>query len=391
MTFLSLPPALDWPAQFCAFVTLATYVASILTSNVSQVDRLWTFLPTIYTAYYALLPLWPIKQSTLLSPYSPKELGWSVVTTYNSRALLMLTLITTWMCRLSYNTYRRGLFSLKDEDYRWAVLRKQLPAWFFQVTNFVFISGIQNVLLLLLGFPTKTVVMEQSNTPLASSDVVLAICALLVLTLEFTADNQQYAYQSYKHHFLTTEKGIKNVTPYDERKQWPLARLNWTPDDARRGFITKGLWRYSRHPNFACEQTFWWIITLFPLVAPYDPNLPAISEFPPQRVILISLADPELRRKLLNVFYDLIAPEVIYLLPGFCLSLLFFSSTKYTEDITKSKYPVAYDAYQRRVGMFGPLAYIEKGIILRLWEKAETRERIERLVWGKFDEQEKEE
>lgn len=65
------------------------------------------------------------------------------------------------MFRLSYNTWRRGLFNLyvlpspgsffprcadfeaihsKDEDYRWVVLRKQIPLWLFQITNLVFIG-----------------------------------------------------------------------------------------------------------------------------------------------------------------------------------------------------------------------------------------------------------
>jgi steroid 5-alpha reductase family enzyme len=101
------------------------------------------------------------------------------------------------------------------------------------------------------------VALFQPRSSLETSDYVLASLALLVLFLEFTADNQQYAYQTYKHAFLAKEKGATDVKPYDESKQWIGARLSWTPDDARRGFITRGLWRYSRHPNFACEQLFW--------------------------------------------------------------------------------------------------------------------------------------
>jgi steroid 5-alpha reductase family enzyme len=133
----------------------------------------------------------------------------------------------------------------------------QIPPWLFQIVNLTFISAIQNVLLLLLGLPTRTVALFQPRSSLETSDYVLASLALLVLFLEFTADNQQYAYQTYKHAFLAKEKGATDVKPYDESKQWIGARLSWTPDDARRGFITRGLWRYSRHPNFACEQLFW--------------------------------------------------------------------------------------------------------------------------------------
>lgn len=129
MTLFSVPPYLDWPAQFCLLITVVTWVASLITSNVSQVDRLWTILPAIYAAYFALLPLWPNTQPYPLFPYAPRDLGWATVKDFSPRALLMFGLIVIWMWRLvlshmllyplsdnmfrlSYNTYRRGLFSL---------------------------------------------------------------------------------------------------------------------------------------------------------------------------------------------------------------------------------------------------------------------------------------
>lgn len=129
MTLFNLPPYLDWPAQLCLLSTGVAWVASLITSNVSQVDRLWTFLPTIYTAYYTFLPALTNSQPFLFVPYAPKELGWASVKDYSPRALLMFSIVFIWMCRyaispkclilsqtrpcrLSYNTYRRGLFSL---------------------------------------------------------------------------------------------------------------------------------------------------------------------------------------------------------------------------------------------------------------------------------------
>jgi len=95
----SLPSAYHWPVKLCVFSTLATWVLSIITSNVSQVDRVWTFLPTIYTAYYALLPLWPQEPLFFLCPYTPKILGWAVVKDFSPRAVLLLALVFLWMCR----------------------------------------------------------------------------------------------------------------------------------------------------------------------------------------------------------------------------------------------------------------------------------------------------
>ncbi|KAF7327578.1 hypothetical protein MKEN_00336800 [Mycena kentingensis (nom. inval.)] len=342
----TIPPGFEWPAQFCVFMSVATWIASIITSNVSQVDRLWTFLPTIYTAYFALLPLWPSEQAYLLAPFTPPELG-IAKGVYNERALMMLALVVLWMFRLSYNTYRRGLFSLKDEDYRWAVLRGQLSPFLFQVTNLTFISFIQNVLLLGLGVPAY-IAATQPPQALQLRDYLVIPLTLTVLALEFTADNQQYSYQTFKH------------TPhrYHEHFQWKGARLNWSSADVKRGFLTRGLWAFSRHPNFACEQSFWWIM-----------NFTAIPSYPYPSELLSTLRtfDP-----------NTIAPLVLPFLPSIALSALFFSSTLYTEAITASKYP-AYKEYRTRVGMFSPIDTVLKGLLLTVLGKKAA---VESVVWG---------
>jgi len=376
MSLLPVPPYLDWPAQFCLLVTVVTWVLSLVTSNVSQVDRVWTILPTIYAAYYALLPLWPNTQPYPLFPYAPKDLGWATVKDFSPRALLMFGLIVIWMWRLSYNTYRRGLFSLKDEDYRWAVLRKRIPAWLFQITNLTFISAIQNVLLLLLGLPAYMAVL-QPHTHLATSDYFLAAVTLIVLLFEFTADNQQYAFHAYKHDILAKEKGDKSVAEYNPSDHWPGARLSWTKDDAHRGFITRGLWRYSRHPNCACEQTFWWMITLIPIHSPSPPNFPWLYELP----LLISSTYPDLQRLFLGNHYTSLLPYLGHLLPALALSALFISSTHFTESISCPKYP-AYEAYQKRVGMFMPSMTFIKGLKIKLVDGEKEEKEVERLVWG---------
>jgi steroid 5-alpha reductase family enzyme len=101
---------------------------------------------------------------------------------------------------------------------------------------------IQNIILFLLAVPTS-VAVAQPHVPLTTSDIVLGTASLLTLLTEFTADNQQNSYQNFKH------SGGKH-----DQNAWPGARLSFTPQDAKRGFITRGLWAWSRHPNFLCEQ-----------------------------------------------------------------------------------------------------------------------------------------
>lgn len=87
----SLQP--NWPLQFCLASTAAVYIVSVITGNVSQIDRVWTILPTVYTAYWALLPLWPAQPILPLWPYAPKDIPAYLTEHYSPRALLMLSLV----------------------------------------------------------------------------------------------------------------------------------------------------------------------------------------------------------------------------------------------------------------------------------------------------------
>lgn len=335
---------LDYPIKQCLTTTLVTYIASLITGNVSQVDRIWTVMPTMYTAYWALLPLWPHGASWgYITPYVPEEAA-HFARDFSPRALLMLGLTVVWMFRLSYNAWRRGMFNPNEEDYRWAVLRKKIPPWLFQITNLVFIAAIQNILLLLMATPALIAATHPS--PLTLSDIILSLTALALIAFESIADNQQFAFHAWKH------------GKYDAREHWPGARLAWTKDDAARGFCTRGLWSWSRHPNFFAEQSFWGVLNLIPILA--LPNAPALV--PPHKS---TLADA-LR-------------TLVPLAPSLALCLLFISSTRFTESISLSKYPRGYAAYRSRVAMFVPFLTPIWGAVLSVTGR---KREVEELVWG---------
>ena len=118
-------------------------------------------------------------------------------------------------------------------------------------------AAIQNILL--FSMATPVLVAATHPSPLILSDVILSLTALALIAFESIADNQQFAFHAWKH------------GKYDARAQWPGARLAWTKDDAARGFCTRGLWSWSRHPNFFAEQSFWvsWMSPLPSLAPPY--------------------------------------------------------------------------------------------------------------------------
>jgi len=96
------------------------FIVSVITGNVSQVDKLWSLMPPIY--------------------------AWTIVayTGGNSRQILAAALITIWGLRLTYNFNRKGGYSWKfwqgEEDYRWAVLRKK-PGFSNPIVWFIFNLG----------------------------------------------------------------------------------------------------------------------------------------------------------------------------------------------------------------------------------------------------------
>lgn len=86
-------------------------------------------------------------------------------------------------------------------------------------------------------------------TSLTSADYALALLTILNLACEMAADQQQWTYQNYKRR--KDAKG-RDFPPAEQKA------LKSDPD-VRRGFLTKGLWAYSRHPNFCCEQINWYV------------------------------------------------------------------------------------------------------------------------------------
>ncbi|KAJ3991516.1 AAA domain-containing protein [Lentinula boryana] len=155
-------------------------------------------------------------------------------------ALVLLTLITLWMFRLLYNTFRRGLFLLKDEDYRWAVLRKQFDERRREDQCVV-------------GWPAYLAVTRSGagGIELVDTDYVLAVWVLGILAVKFTADKQQFVYQTYKYAFLGQVKETNELEAHTHALcaasavAWPCASpetdLKLKPADARQGFITSGL------------------------------------------------------------------------------------------------------------------------------------------------------
>lgn len=169
------------------------------------------------------------------------------------RLAIIAGLISVWGARLSYNFWRKGGYAYSGEDYRWPVLRAGMSPLTFQVFNLVFISFIQNVLLATILSPVYVAWTASYSsrgallTPLNAIDALATVLAAGWLVMEAVADQQQWNFQTAKHARINAGKRLTG--PY------------------AKGFITSGLWKYSRHPNFFAEQAFWWSLCLFATAA----------------------------------------------------------------------------------------------------------------------------
>ncbi len=204
------------------------FVVGEVTNNNSQVDKLWSIVPIFYSAYFAYASNW------------------------QPRILLMAVLVAVWGIRLTYNFSRRGAYSWKfwsgEEDYRWQVLRQDPlfgSKWKWTAFNLFFICLYQNALILFFTFPA--VKAMESKMPLTIIDFILAAIILIAILIEYMADQQQYDFQTEKHRRIKQGEALSD------------AYIN--------GFLSQGLWKYSRHPNYAAEQTIWVLFYLFSIIA----------------------------------------------------------------------------------------------------------------------------
>ncbi|GAC77499.1 predicted steroid reductase [Moesziomyces antarcticus T-34] len=353
---------------FCGFVSFYVWLMERITGNASQVDGLWTFLPLIYSVHFTVHKYFTY-QPAKLSLFGGVESAslWDKV---EPRLALMTLLSVLWSVRLTYNAIRRGMFKPGEEDYRWPLLRKTMSRPMWHIFSIFFIAIAQNILLAITALPNylllTTTSVKHVTEPvprpvnqLILGDYILAALFVLNLTIQFFADQQQWNYQNYKRGKDPYEKPLpaamldpKSKLPVKNQTVQPYS----TPDDARRGFVTKGLWAWSRHPNFACEQTTWWILYAFvPLTF-----LPRHLDF--THAHWSHFAN-----------YAILAP--------LAMNALFLPSTRYSEQVSAEKYP-EYADYQKRVGMFLPIDTLLRTLYYNLIASKQDKHRVEANVWG---------
>jgi steroid 5-alpha reductase family enzyme len=179
---------------------------SVYRHNVTIVDSMWSLFLLLAASVYAWLG-----------------------STIEPRTGLVLALVTIWALRLSiYLSWRnRG----PHEDHRYQAIRRNNEPHFWLKSLYI-IFGLQAVLAWLVSLPLLGSLL--SSVPLGWLDVLGVVLWLTGLAWETLAD-------------------------------WQLARFKASAPAG--AVMNRGVWRYSRHPNYFGEFCIWWGFYLLALSA----------------------------------------------------------------------------------------------------------------------------
>lgn len=181
---------------------LGAWLVSLITRNVGIVDVFWGLA------------------------IAGAGVTWAVLSPVDApRGTLVATLAVIWALRLGGHILWRGWGRPEDRRYREIRARNE-PG--FTVKSVYLVFGLQAVLAWLVAFPM--IGTATSTAPLGVPDYAGLALWVTGFLFEAVADAQLAAFQRR--------------------------------DDAGRGVMSEGLWRYSRHPNYFGEFVLWWGVWL---------------------------------------------------------------------------------------------------------------------------------
>ena len=211
--WLALGPSTDtlWLDALIAdlLATLVIFGFSRVHHNSSFYDAYWSVIPPLLLAYW-----W-----------------WQSDGVDGARAWMLMTVVLLWAVRLTAN-WAYAWPGLHHEDWRYPLLRER--AGRFDVLVDLFGIHVIPTLQVFLGCVPMYVVVTRSGRDVGLLDVVALLVGVGAVALALVADAQM-------HRFV--------------RERQPGQVMD------------RGLWGWSRHPNYFGELTFWISVALFGLAA----------------------------------------------------------------------------------------------------------------------------
>ncbi len=153
---------------------------------------------------------------------------------FSARQAAVIVLMLVWAVRLTAN-WAVSWRGLSHEDWRYVQIRGGLPRgvpwWLVSLTGIQMMPTLVVFLGLLAVWPATT----ETGRPFGLLDALAVVVTAVAIAVEALSDRQLHRFAG---------------------------------DPANRGrIIDRGLWRWSRHPNYLGEIGFWWGMWLFGLAA----------------------------------------------------------------------------------------------------------------------------
>ncbi len=186
------------PLSAMALLALAVWALSVKLRDVSIVDSLWSIFFIVFTVLFA----WRMGSDA-------------------TAAYVLIVLILAWGLRLSIYITLRNHGNGEDRRYQ-AIRARNQPNFEFKSLYLIFL--LQAVLATLVVLPVVPVLNGAQDAGVLTY-IGFAVAAFGV-SFETVAD-------------------------------WQMARFKATRT-AQDQVMDRGLWRYSRHPNYFGESVFWW-------------------------------------------------------------------------------------------------------------------------------------
>lgn len=184
--------------------TVAIFVFSRLYRNSSFYDAYWSVIPPLLLTYW-----------------------WSQSGVHALRCWLIAVVVAVWAVRLTAN-WVYSFPGLHHEDWRYPMLRASAGRWSF-LADLVAIHLIPT-LLVFAGMLPAYVTVTRPGGDLGWLTVIACVVGLAAVALELVADTQM--------HRFTRDRRPGEV-------------------------MDRGLWSWSRHPNYFGEFSFWLSLALF--------------------------------------------------------------------------------------------------------------------------------
>lgn len=187
--------------------TLVVFAASRILHNSSCYDPYWSVLPA-----YLVVAWWLLAEADEIN---------------RTRAWLVTVVVGVWAIRLTAN-WIQDWPGLHHEDWRYPQLRDGAGR-FAVVVDLMAIHVVPTVIVFLGMLPAYTV-LTRPGRPLSWLDWTALVIGLAAPVLQFVADAQMRAFI---------------------RQRQPGQAMD------------RGLWAWSRHPNYFGEISFWFALALF--------------------------------------------------------------------------------------------------------------------------------